>query len=97
MEFNLVVCIDNKYGIAKNGDIPWKIKEDSDYFKDLIKTKYNGKSNIIVSGRKTFEKMGLIKDHYNIVFTKNIIEKDTIIQVHSEEEFFKEISSLDYG
>jgi dihydrofolate reductase/thymidylate synthase len=97
MEFNLVVCVDNQFGIAKNGEIPWKIKEDSDYFRDLIRTKYNGKPNVIVTGRKTFEKMGLIKEHFNIVFTKNIIEKDSIIQVHSEEEFFKEISSLDYG
>jgi len=97
MEFNLVVCIDNKCGIAKNGEIPWKVQEDSDYFRDLIRTKTNGKPNIIVSGRKTFEKMGLVKDHYNIVFTKNIIGKDSIIQVHSEEEFFSEISSLDYG
>lgn len=97
MEFNLIVCIDNNCGIAKDGDIPWKIKEDSDYFRDLIKTKTNGKSNVIVSGRKTFEKMGLIKDHFNIVFTKNIIGNDSIIQVHNEDEFFNELLLLDYG
>ena len=97
MEFNLVVCIDNKGGIAKNGEIPWKIKEDSDYFRDLIRTKHNGKPNVIVTGRKTYKKMGLVKDHYNIVFTRDVIGKDTIIQVHNEEEFFSELADLDYG
>jgi len=97
MEFNLVVCIDRNYGIAKNGEIPWKIKEDSDYFRDLIKTKVNGKPNVIVSGRKTFEKMGFMKDHFNIVFTRDVIGNDSIIQVHNEEEFFSELSKLDYG
>jgi dihydrofolate reductase/thymidylate synthase len=97
MEFNLVVCIDMKYGIAKNGIIPWKIKEDSDYFRDIIRTKVNGKPNVIVSGRKTFEKMGIVKDHFNMVFTKNIIEINSIIQVHNEEEFFSELTKLDYG
>jgi dihydrofolate reductase/thymidylate synthase len=97
MDFNFVACVDKCYGIAKDGEIPWKLQEDSDYFRDLIKTKYNGKPNIIVTGRKTFEKMGVIKDHYNIVFTRNIIGKDSIIQVHNEEDFFSEISDLDYG
>ena len=97
MEFNLVVCIDRNYGIAKNGEIPWKIKEDSDYFRDLIKTKVNGKPNVIVSGRKTYKKMGLVKEHYNVVFTRDVIGKDTIIQVRNEEEFFSELTKLDYG
>lgn len=97
MEFNLVVCIDNKGGIAKDGEIPWKIKEDQDYFRDLIRTKHNGKPNVIVTGRKTFEKMGLIKDHYNVVFTRDVIGKDTIIQVHNDEDFFSELADLDYG
>ena len=97
MKFNIVVCVDNNYGIAKNGDIPWKIKEDSDYFRDLIKFKYNGKPNVIVSGRKTFEKMGVIPDHFNVVFTKNKINNDLIIEVHNEEEFIEKISKFDYG
>ena len=97
MEFNLVVCIDNNGGIAKDGDIPWKIQEDSDYFRDLIKTKVNGKPNVIVSGRKTYEKMGLIKDFYNVVFTRDVIGNDSIIQVHNMEEFFSELADLDYG
>ncbi len=97
MEFNLVMCIDNHFGIAKDGTIPWKIKEDSDYFRDLIKTKINGKSNVIVTGRKTYGQMGLIKDHHNIVFTRDVIGSDSIIQVHSIEQFFTELSNLDYG
>lgn len=97
MEFNIVVCIDSNFGIAKDGMIPWKVKEDSDYFRDLIRMKTYNKPNVIVSGRKTFEKMGMVKDHYSIVFTRDVISKDTIIQVHNEEEFYDELSKLDYG
>lgn len=97
MEFNIIVCVDNKYGISKKGEIPWKIKEDMDYFKDLIRTKVNNKQNVIVSGRKTFEKMGVIKDSYNIVFTKVGFKNDSIIQVQNKEEFISKLSVLDYG
>jgi dihydrofolate reductase/thymidylate synthase len=97
MEFNLIVCVDNNFGIAKNGDIPWKIKEDSDYFKDLIKTKVDGKSNVIVSGRKTFEKMGVIKDAHNIVFTSTQINNEGIYIVKSSDEFIDQLKKLEYG
>jgi len=41
-----------KLGIGINNQLPWKCKEDMDFFKEKTKNKY------IIMGRKTFESMG---------------------------------------
>lgn len=82
MEINLIVCTDEKGGISKNGLIPWKIKEDYDFFRDVITRKIHNKSNVIIMGRKTYEQMGLVKGHINVVLTKSIKQIDTTETVH---------------
>ena len=68
--YNIVFCTDVSGGISKDGDIPWNIKEDSQYFKDLISITYENKKNIFIMGRKTYEKMSsLIKDNIAIVIS----------------------------
>jgi dihydrofolate reductase/thymidylate synthase len=68
--YNVVFCTDSKGGISKDGNIPWNIKEDSQYFRDLINLDTSSKKNIFIMGRKTFEKMnGLIKDNITLVVT----------------------------
>ena len=47
-----ILAIDDKFGIAKDGKIPWHNKEDFKFFHD--KTIGNG-NNAIVMGRKTAE------------------------------------------
>lgn len=74
MEINLIVCTDEKGGISKNGVIPWKIKQDSDYFRDVITRKTDNIPNIIIMGRKTYEQMGLVKGHINIIVSTTIKE-----------------------
>ena len=37
MKINLIVCVDKNFGISKNGSIPWKIKEDLNFFQDMTK------------------------------------------------------------
>lgn len=34
MIFNLIVCVDNNYGIGKNNNIPWTFTKDLKYFKN---------------------------------------------------------------
>jgi dihydrofolate reductase/thymidylate synthase len=72
IELNFIVCIDSKGGISKDGKIPWKITEDTTYFRDTITRKFNGKPNIIICGKKTFESMGSVKNHHTIVLSKTI-------------------------
>jgi dihydrofolate reductase len=66
----------------KNGVIPWKIKEDSDYFRDVITYKTNNIPNIIIMGRRTYEQMGLVKGHINIIIST------TIKQINTTEKYY---------
>jgi dihydrofolate reductase len=61
-----IVAVDVKNGIAKNGWIPWKCKEDMAFFKE--KTKHN----VVVMGKTTFFTLpnGPLTDRLNIVFTR---------------------------
>ncbi|MBI2622096.1 dihydrofolate reductase [Candidatus Microgenomates bacterium] len=46
---SLVVAIDNKNGIGKEGKIPWHIREDLIHLRELIK------GHVVILGRKTFD------------------------------------------
>lgn len=50
--FSIIVAIDSNNGIAKNGQIPWILKEDMSFFRN--KTTGN-KKNAVIMGRKTYE------------------------------------------
>jgi dihydrofolate reductase len=63
-----IVAVDEKYGLAKDGKIPWKNKEDMKFFKKKTI------GNIVVMGSKTLlslpnqEPLG---NRYNIILTNN--------------------------
>ena len=60
----LIIAIDSKGGIAKNGQIPWHNTEDLKHFKK------NTLNQTIVMGRKTFESIGrVLPNRRNIVIT----------------------------
>ena len=48
MTIEAIVAVDNKYGLAKNGNIPWKSKTDMTFFKNKTI------NNVVVMGTKTF-------------------------------------------
>ena len=67
----LIVAVDSKNGISKDGEQPWDIPEDFKYFLDTTKTKG---ANVLM-GYKTYETIGhslagrnnyiLTRDHLN--------------------------------
>jgi dihydrofolate reductase len=63
-----IVAVDEKYGLAKDGKIPWKNKEDMKFFKKKTI------GNIVIMGSKTLlslpnqEPLG---NRYNIILTNN--------------------------
>lgn len=52
--FNIIVAIDGKNGIGKNGSIPWRNKEDFEHFR---KTTIGNGNNAVIMGRKTYESL----------------------------------------
>jgi len=72
--FNIIVAVDDKNGIGKNGTIPWSNKEDRKYFQ---KTTIGNGNNAVIMGRKTYESIPQrykpLSKRKNIVITSSSI------------------------
>jgi len=72
--FNIVVAIDKKHGIGKDGQLPWHLPEDLKHFKDIT-SKSIGESNVVIMGRKTWEsipeRFRPLPGRINVVLTRN--------------------------
>lgn len=82
MFLNIIVATDNNNGFSKDGNIPWNLKKELQYFKQITI------NNIVVMGRKTFETLG----NKPLVNRENIIISSTLI----EKEGFKVYKSISY-
>lgn len=86
-------AMDDNYGIAKDGQIPWYNKEDLIYFKEAT---IGSGNNIIVMGRKTFESLpnGNLLHRVNIIMTRtpeNVYEISTWNHVTELSEMCKDL------
>lgn len=71
MTVNAILAHDDKFGIGKNGNLPWPHNPaDMKWFRDCTK------GHIVVMGRKTWESLGSKKlpNRTNIVVTRSKIE-----------------------
>lgn len=70
--YSMIVATDSQNGISKESSIPWKLKKELQFFKDTTTTCPEGKQNIIIMGRKTFESMGsrVLPNRMNIILTR---------------------------
>ena len=89
---NLIVAVDENWGIGYLGKIQWNIKEDMTYFKNKALNK------TIIMGRKTldsFKNGGPLKNRQNIVLTKdNEFKRDEVFIVHSVEQAIEKVSLM---
>ena len=90
---NLIVAVDNKWGIGKNGGLLTHLPTDLKYFKEHTQGK------VVVMGRKTLEslpgKKGL-PNRVNYVLTTNPdYEAEGCIIVNSEDELFGALEQYD--
>lgn len=89
IQFSLIACVDENWGIGKDGKLLKSIPEDMEFFKKLTM------NNTVIMGRKTLEslpgKRGLA-GRANIVLTrdKNYVAEDASV-VHSIDELIKHI------
>lgn len=72
--YKMIVAMDEKGGIGKNNDLPWKIKTDMQYFKTM--TTSDGKlKNVVIMGRKTWdsipERFRPLDNRCNIILSRN--------------------------
>jgi thymidylate synthase len=83
MNYKLLVAVDNNLGISKDGVIPWKIKEDLEFFKSKIKN-----TNCIM-GLNTFKSMTKIDIDKLTVENCPAIFKNKIIIILSTTKNFQ--------
>jgi len=66
---NFIVAVDKNLGIGKNNTIPWYIKDEIKYFKEVTN------NNIVLMGKNTYESIPFIhrplKNRLNMVLTNN--------------------------
>jgi len=77
----LIVAVDNKYGISKNGKIPWHIKGDYDYFYDTTtRTDISNEKNVILMGKNTWialpRNIRSLKNRINIVLSPDTTQQE---------------------
>ncbi|MBP9853659.1 MAG: dihydrofolate reductase [Candidatus Omnitrophica bacterium] len=75
-DFNIVVAIDSKNGIGKNGQLPWRLPSDLKRFKEITtQTKSPQKKNVVIMGRVTWDSLPAsfrpLPNRTNIVLTRN--------------------------
>jgi len=90
---NLIVAVDEKWGIGCGGALLADIPGDMQYFKEKTMNK------VVVMGRKTLESMpkrrGLPKRVNYVLTSRPDFEAERCITVHSEEELKREIARYD--
>ena len=90
---NLIVAVDNNWGIGSNNGLLYNLKQDMEFFKE----KTMGK--VVVMGDRTlasFPKGNPLKNRINVCISDNLnFEKEGVIVVHSLKELFETLSFYD--
>lgn len=80
MNVSLIVAIDKKGGISKNGEIPFHIKEDLLYFNDVTRRNYGKNKNAVIMGKNTYLAMNIpLPDRVNIVVSSTLVDDRVIV------------------
>lgn len=95
VSIEIILAVDNKYGIAANGDIPWKIKEDLQHFKNITSEKINEFDNVIIMGKNTALTLNKsLPNRKNIVMTKSLTEKELNEETDSQFIVYNYLTTL---
>ena len=90
---NLIVAVDNKWGIGKDNHLLASLPGDMKYFKEQTMGK------VVVMGRKTFESIpggkGLPKRTNMVVTSNTNFNAEGVVVVHDEKELFDEVNKYD--
>ena len=90
---NLIVAVDRKGGISKKGIIPWRFKEDSNFFLDVTKRQYvPGEKNAVIMGKNTWKSFPDIarglKDRINVVVSRTMTNDELISDNKTDSEVY---------
>src|ERR1700683_1853200 len=90
----LITAIDDRRGIAKNGNMPWRIPEDEAYFSRQTKA-FGGR---VLTGARTFResyKGRPLAGRHNYILTHDIAPIPNVTLVHNLKQFLEDFSNKD--
>ncbi|XP_039265094.2 dihydrofolate reductase-like [Styela clava] len=97
---SIVACCKNE-GIGYKGTLPWRLKKEMKHFRKITKgNPPEGKQNVIVMGRKTWQSLpGALPGRYNFVLSRTVSEKAEKMDGVSKslEDFLKLITSDEWS
>ena len=89
MKYKLIAAVSKNGGIGKDGQLPWKIKEDLKYFSKT--TRGNG-YNAVIMGRKTWESF----NGKHLPLRDNLILSSTLkIDTEASNHIVKSFATMD--
>ncbi len=95
-KINIIVAVCNNNGIGINNNLPWNLKSDLKYFKELTsKTKDSNKINAIIMGKNTYNSIGhKLPNRLNIILSKTMdLNEDNLITIKSIDECINYINT----
>ena len=93
MKYNIILATDSEYGISKNNIIPWNIKEDMLFFKNI--TTNNSKNNVVIMGKNTALSLSKpLLNRINICISSSIKELNGFIIEKDLESAIKKAETL---
>jgi dihydrofolate reductase len=73
--FSIVVAVDEKFGIGRQGGLPWNLPGDMKHFKEVTLQGSGQRQNAVIMGRKTWEsipeKFRPLPGRINVVLTRD--------------------------
>jgi len=76
MKYDLICAYCDNRGIGYENNIPWKLSDDLKHFKSITTLNNNGKKNIVIMGRNTWESIPTqyrpLNDRYNFVLSSKV-------------------------
>lgn len=74
-DFSIIMAIDKKNGLWKDGGLPWDLKTDLKYFQDVTTESWEAwKQNAVIMGRVTWDsipnKFRPLKNRHNIIISR---------------------------
>ncbi|CAJ0592621.1 unnamed protein product [Cylicocyclus nassatus] len=98
-KIGLIVAVDSKFGIGKEGKIPWALKKDMSFFvQQTSNTSDPTKKNAVIMGRKCWEsipaKFRPLKNRLNIVISRTLpsCREENLIISDNFDDIMKELS-----
>jgi dihydrofolate reductase len=91
--FSVIVAADKNNGIGKNNTLPWALKADMKYFKEVTsKATFSTERNVVIMGKNTWfsipEKFRPLPNRLNVVISKQMTFSPSSSELTNEENLW---------